>query len=323
MNEPTAKARDYSDTLFLPKTDFPMRAGLPQKEPEILARWQKLGLYERLREAAKGRPRFVLHDGPPYANGNIHIGHALNKILKDVVTRSQQMLGFDSNYVPGWDCHGLPIEWKIEEDNYRAKGKPKPDLSNPAALVEFRLECRAFAEHWIKVQKSEFERLGVVGDWAHPYTTMVDAHPHAPQNGKTGEIRAKTGRQQAMSPEPNAVEQAVARALRDNLERIQRAADEPLGSLQQAELADARETVEKLKISELQNYFQDRCERLAVRRNRYRRAEQAPHALRAPADDVSQQRVLVVEKRIEVTLRHLGPGRDLQHAGCGKSALTK
>jgi isoleucyl-tRNA synthetase len=170
MTEP--KARDYSETLFLPKTDFPMRAGLPQKEPEILARWQKLGLYARLRAAAAGRPRFILHDGPPYANGNIHIGHALNKILKDVVTRSQQMLGFDSNYVPGWDCHGLPIEWKIEEENYRAKGKAKPDLSDPAALVEFRRECRQFAEHWIKVQREEFERLGVVGDWAHPYTTM-------------------------------------------------------------------------------------------------------------------------------------------------------
>jgi len=172
MNEPQPKARDYSETLFLPKSDFPMRAGLPQKEPEILAHWRKLDLYGRLRAAGKGRPRFVLHDGPPYANGNIHIGHALNKILKDVVTRSQQMLGFDSNYVPGWDCHGLPIEWKIEEDNYRAKGKPKPDLSNPAALVEFRRECRAFAAHWIDVQRAEFERLGVVGDWAHPYTTM-------------------------------------------------------------------------------------------------------------------------------------------------------
>jgi isoleucyl-tRNA synthetase len=170
MTEP--KARDYSETLFLPKTDFPMRAGLPQKEPEILARWQKLDLYARRRAVAAGRPRFVLHDGPPYANGNIHIGHALNKILKDVVTRSQQMLGFDSNYVPGWDCHGLPIEWKIEEENYRAKGKAKPDLSNPSALVEFRRECRQFAEHWIKVQREEFERLGVVGDWAHPYTTM-------------------------------------------------------------------------------------------------------------------------------------------------------
>jgi len=171
MTEPS-KARDYSETLFLPKTDFPMRAGLPQREPEILARWQKIDLYGRLRAAAKGRPRFVLHDGPPYANGNIHIGHALNKILKDVVTRSQQMLGYDSNYVPGWDCHGLPIEWKIEEENYRAKGKPKPDFSNAAAVVEFRRECRAFAEHWIIVQRGEFERLGVTGDWAHPYTTM-------------------------------------------------------------------------------------------------------------------------------------------------------
>ncbi|MGN6749189.1 MAG: isoleucine--tRNA ligase [Xanthobacteraceae bacterium] len=170
MTDP--KARDYSETLFLPKTGFPMRAGLPQKEPEILARWQTLGLYARLRVSAAGRPRFILHDGPPYANGNIHIGHALNKILKDVVTRSQQMLGFDSNYVPGWDCHGLPIEWKIEEENYRAKGKAKPDLSDPVALVEFRRECRQFAEHWIKVQREEFERLGVVGDWAHPYTTM-------------------------------------------------------------------------------------------------------------------------------------------------------
>ncbi|MGD0418197.1 MAG: isoleucine--tRNA ligase [Xanthobacteraceae bacterium] len=172
MTETPKNARDYSETLFLPKTDFPMRAGLPQKEPEILKRWHGSDLYGRLRAAAKGRPRFALHDGPPYANGNIHIGHALNKILKDVVTRSQQMLGFDSNYVPGWDCHGLPIEWKIEEENYRAKGKAKPDLSNPAALVEFRQECRAFAAHWIKVQGEEFERLGVVGDWSHPYTTM-------------------------------------------------------------------------------------------------------------------------------------------------------
>ncbi len=172
MNETPPKTRDYSETLFLPKTDFPMRAGLPQREPEILARWKSFDLYGRLRAAAKGRPRFILHDGPPYANGNIHIGHALNKILKDVVSKSQQMLGFDSNYVPGWDCHGLPIEWKIEEENYRAKGKPKPDLSNPAALVEFRQECRAFAAHWIDVQRAEFERLGVIGDWAHPYTTM-------------------------------------------------------------------------------------------------------------------------------------------------------
>ena len=149
-----------------------MRAGLPQREPEILARWKKLGLYERLREAGKGRAKFVLHDGPPYANGNIHIGHALNKILKDVVTRSQQMLGYDSNYVPGWDCHGLPIEWKIEEENYRSKNKPKPNLSDPAAMIAFRNECRAYAEHWLNVQREEFKRLGVEGDWDHPYTTM-------------------------------------------------------------------------------------------------------------------------------------------------------
>src|SRR5688500_9342748 len=137
--------RDYSETLFLPKADCPMRAGLPQREPEILARWAKIDLYRRLRAAAKGRDKFILHDGPPYANGNIHIGHALNKILKDVVTRSQQMLGFDSNYVPGWDCHGLPIEWRIEEENYRAKGKAKPDFSNSAAMIAFRRDGRAYA----------------------------------------------------------------------------------------------------------------------------------------------------------------------------------
>jgi isoleucyl-tRNA synthetase len=154
--------------LFLPKTDFPMRAGLPQKEPQILERWREIGLYRRLREDAAGRPRFVLHDGPPYANGNIHIGHALNKILKDLVTRSKQMAGFDSNYVPGWDCHGLPIEWKIEEE-YRAKGKSK-DAVDP---VEFRRECRAFAEKWIAVQSEEFQRLGVVGDWERYYSTMA------------------------------------------------------------------------------------------------------------------------------------------------------
>lgn len=164
--------RDYSETLFLPQTDFPMRAGLPQKEPELLKRWQDTDLYKQLRESAKGREKFVLHDGPPYANGNIHIGHALNKILKDVVTRSQQMLGFDSNYVPGWDCHGLPIEWKIEEENYRSKNKGKPNFSNPEAMVAFRQECRAYADKWLNVQRDEFKRLGVEGDWDHPYTTM-------------------------------------------------------------------------------------------------------------------------------------------------------
>ena len=168
----TAETIDYSTTLYLPRTDFPMRAGLPEKEPLLVKRWQEMDLYKRLRETSAGRPRYVLHDGPPYANGNIHIGHALNKILKDVITRSFQMRGYDSNYVPGWDCHGLPIEWKIEEENYRSRGKTKPDLSDPAAMVEFRRECRAYAEHWIKVQGEEFQRLGVVGDFKNPYLTM-------------------------------------------------------------------------------------------------------------------------------------------------------
>ena len=123
-----------------------MRAGLPQREPEILARWNEIGLYDNCAKARRPRPKFVLHDGPPYANGNIHIGHALNKILKDVVTKSQQMLGHDSNYVPGWDCHGLPIEWKIEEENYRSKGKAKPNFKDSAAMVAFRKECRAYAD---------------------------------------------------------------------------------------------------------------------------------------------------------------------------------
>ncbi|HEV7878031.1 isoleucine--tRNA ligase [Bradyrhizobium sp.] len=165
-------ANDYSKTLYLPQTEFPMRAGLPQREPEILKRWNEIGLYEKLRQASAGRAKFVLHDGPPYANGNIHIGHALNKILKDVVTKSQQMLGHDSNYVPGWDCHGLPIEWKIEEENYRSKGQPKPDFRDSAAMVAFRRECRAYASHWLDVQREEFKRLGIIGDWDHPYATM-------------------------------------------------------------------------------------------------------------------------------------------------------
>ncbi|MAU61673.1 MAG: isoleucine--tRNA ligase [Parvibaculum sp.] len=159
--------RDYRDTLFLPKTDFPMKAGLPAREPEWLARWEKLDLYRRLRESAKGRETFILHDGPPYANGNIHIGHALNKILKDIVVRSQQMMGKDAAYVPGWDCHGLPIEWQIEE-KYRKKGLNKDEV--PA--LEFRRECRDFAQHWVDVQREEFKRLGVSGEWDNPYLTM-------------------------------------------------------------------------------------------------------------------------------------------------------
>ncbi len=173
MSDSPKTPADYSATLYLPVTDFPMRAGLPQAEPKILARWEEIGLTQKLREVAAGRPKFVLHDGPPYANGNIHIGHALNKILKDVVTRSQRMLGKDCAYVPGWDCHGLPIEWKIEEENYRAKGLKKPDFSDPAAMIAFRRECRAYAEKWLSVQREEFKRLGVAGEWERPYSTMA------------------------------------------------------------------------------------------------------------------------------------------------------
>ncbi len=160
--------RDWSKTLYLPKTEFPMRAGLPKQEPKLLARWNEIGLYSKLRAASEKHAKFVLHDGPPYANGNIHMGHSLNKILKDLVVKSQQMLGFNSNYVPGWDCHGLPIEWKIEEQ-YRAKGKNKDDI----AINEFRAECRQFAQKWVDVQREEFKRLGIVGDWDNPYLTMT------------------------------------------------------------------------------------------------------------------------------------------------------
>jgi isoleucyl-tRNA synthetase len=165
--KPEGEGRDWSKTLFLPKTDFPMKAGLPNLEPRLLERWEGMKLFDRLRKEAKGREKFTLHDGPPYANGNIHIGHALNKILKDMVVRSQTVMGKDSNYVPGWDCHGLPIEWKIEEQ-YRAKGKNKDEVP----VVEFRRECREFAEGWIDVQRTEFKRLGVEGDWQQPYLTM-------------------------------------------------------------------------------------------------------------------------------------------------------
>ncbi len=164
----TPEKFDYSKTLNLPETEFPMRAGLPQKEPEMAAKWKQMGLYNKLRASAAGREKFVLHDGPPYANGNIHIGHALNKVLKDVITRSFQMRGFDSNYVPGWDCHGLPIEWKIEE-KYREKGKDKNDVP----VNEFRRECREFAQGWINTQSEEFRRLGIEGDFDNPYTTMA------------------------------------------------------------------------------------------------------------------------------------------------------
>jgi len=161
---------DYRPTVFLPKTSFPMRGDLPNREPQILARWEEIGLYRRLREASKGREKFILHDGPPYANGDIHLGTALNKILKDVVNRAQQMLGKDAPFVPGWDCHGLPIEWIVEE-KYRANNRSKDSVP----IDQFRRECREFAAHWIEVQRRGFKRLGVVGDWDNPYTTMAYA----------------------------------------------------------------------------------------------------------------------------------------------------
>ena len=164
----TPAARDYKDTLFLPSTDFPMRAGLPQSEPKWLERWEAANLYQQMRETAKGRERFVLHDGPPYANGHIHLGTGMNKILKDFVVRTRRMAGFDAPYRPGWDCHGLPIEWKVEQ-NYRAKGKKKDDVP----VAEFRKACRDYAAEWIDVQRTEFKRLGVAGEWDDPYTTMA------------------------------------------------------------------------------------------------------------------------------------------------------
>ncbi len=168
----TTQTPDYKDTLNLPKTDFPMRAGLPKREPAWLDRWAKIGVYDRLREK-QGRKPFTLHDGPPYANGHLHIGHALNKTIKDMIVRSHQMMGFDARYVPGWDCHGLPIEWKIEEQ-YRKKGKNKDEVN----VVDFRQECRKFAEGWIDIQREEFKRLGITGNWADPYITM-DYHAEA------------------------------------------------------------------------------------------------------------------------------------------------
>ena len=164
---PSGAPRDYRDTVFLPQTSFPMRGDLPKKEPAILARWEAMDLWGKLRASSAGRPLFILHDGPPYANGHLHIGTALNKILKDVINRTRQMAGFDANYIPGWDCHGLPIEWRIEED-YRAKKKDK----DAVPILDFRAECRAYATHWMDIQAREFRRLGVEGAWRDRYATM-------------------------------------------------------------------------------------------------------------------------------------------------------
>jgi len=167
MTDSNNAARDYRETLFLPKTDFPMRASLPKREPDWIARWNDINLYKKQREAENAKGPYTLHDGPPYANGHIHMGTTLNKMLKDIVNRSHQMLGHDANYVPGWDCHGLPIEWKVEEE-FRSKGRLKDDV--PGA--EFRTRCREYAAEWLDIQRSEFKRLGVIGDWDNPYKTM-------------------------------------------------------------------------------------------------------------------------------------------------------
>ena len=162
---------EIKDSITLPKTGFSMKADLPKKEPGILDEWLKNDIYKKLREQSNSKEKFILHDGPPYANGHLHMGHALNKILKDIIVKYQQLLNKNSIYVPGWDCHGLPIEWKIEEE-YRAKKKNKDDVP----VIEFRKQCRDFANKWISIQKKEFQRLGVIGDWDNPYTTM---HFHA------------------------------------------------------------------------------------------------------------------------------------------------
>ena len=162
-----APAQDYRASLFLPATDFPMKAGLPEAEPKWLTRWAAIDLYGKMRDRARGRPLFVLHDGPIYANGDIHSGTGLNHILKDFVVRSQGMLGKDAPYVPGWDCHGLPIEWKVEEQ-YRAEGKSKDEV--PTDVL--RRDCRVFASHWLNVQREQIKRLGQIGDFERPYTTM-------------------------------------------------------------------------------------------------------------------------------------------------------
>ncbi|VXC85454.1 isoleucine--tRNA ligase [Sphingomonas sp. 8AM] len=167
MADASDTSRDWRDTVFLPQTGFPMKAGLAQKEPAIFDRWKRIGLYQQLREQRLGRERFILHDGPPYANGDIHMGHAMNKVLKDVIVRSRSLMGYDAPYVPGWDCHGLPIEWKVEEA-YRARKLDKDQVP----VAQFRAECRAYAEKWVAVQRDEFERLGVMGDWDDPYLTM-------------------------------------------------------------------------------------------------------------------------------------------------------
>ena len=151
---------DYKDTLNLPKTAFPMRGNLSQREPMMLKRWEEMDLYKRIREASEGRPKFILHDGPPYANGEIHIGHAVNKVIKDIIVKSRSMDGYDAPYVPGWDCHGLPIELQVE----KKVGKPGAKVT----ASEFRVACRKYATKQVDKQRIDFKRLGVIGDWDNP-----------------------------------------------------------------------------------------------------------------------------------------------------------
>ena len=184
--------RDWKDTLNLPRTDFPMKANLPATEPATLARWEAMDLYGQIRERVAARRKFVLHDGPPYANGNIHIGHALNKILKDIVVKSRTMAGFDAPYVPGWDCHGLPIELNVE----RELGPKKRDMS----VAEFRRACRAYAERFIGRSRDDFKRLGILGDWDHPYLTMDSELSGGDRRARSGVRRTRAWCTRARSP---------------------------------------------------------------------------------------------------------------------------
>jgi isoleucyl-tRNA synthetase len=194
MTDQPPEQRDYRDTVFLPRTDFPMRGDLPRREPAILARWAAMDLPGRQRAQAAGRKKFILHDGPPYANGNIHIGHALNKILKDVINRAHQMAGYDAIYIPGWDCHGLPIEWRIEEE-YRKSGRDK----DAVPILDFRAECRAYAERWLAIQAGEFQRLGISGDWDNRYATM-DFSAEAAIAGEIGRFVLNGGLYRGLRP---------------------------------------------------------------------------------------------------------------------------
>ena len=198
MNDaPAAAQRDYRDTVFLPQTSFPMRGDLPKREPQILARWEKMDLWSRIRAASHGRPKFILHDGPPYANGNIHIGTALNKIHKDVINRTRQMAGYDADYIPGWDCHGLPIEWKIEEQ-YRDAKKDK----DAVPVLDFRAECRAYARALDGGADAEFRRLGVEGDWARP---LRHHGPSVRSGDRGGNLQVPAERRAVSRPAAGAV----------------------------------------------------------------------------------------------------------------------